>query len=161
MTKKKLILTGTCLNTGKAVYFSYEKYPNMRVLDALRITISVPILFDPVKFNDRYYVDGGCIDNYPISLFNDELENVIGIHLGDQPKKNEICNVVDYFISIFNCLQQFHCKNSYKGYEKYTLNVCSNNNSSLTNFEIDKQMLLDMFKDGAIAMTNFLNNYES
>ena len=36
----------------------------MKVLDAIRITVSIPIL-QCISLYDKIYVDGGILDNYP------------------------------------------------------------------------------------------------
>jgi NTE family protein len=40
----------------------------MSVRLAIRISISVPIVFTPVLYNNNYYVDGGVINNFPMNL---------------------------------------------------------------------------------------------
>ena len=45
---KDLYITGTYLNKQKAVVFSYESYPKMKIKDAVRISISIPLYFEPV-----------------------------------------------------------------------------------------------------------------
>jgi NTE family protein len=45
---------------------------NGSVLDAVRASTSYPFVFQPVKVNDRYLVDGGLCSNLPIFLFETE-----------------------------------------------------------------------------------------
>ena len=59
--KKKLFVTGTCLNTHSIHLFSVESHPNMKVLDAIRISISIPFVFSPVKFENSLYIDGAYL----------------------------------------------------------------------------------------------------
>ena len=75
--KKKLIITGVCLNDLSINYFSHETYPNMHVLKAVRISMSIPFIFKPVKFNGKIWVDGGCLNNYPIDYFDNVIDDVI------------------------------------------------------------------------------------
>src|SRR6187431_3098921 len=81
---KDLYITGTSLNKQKAVVFSYESYPKMMIKDAVRISISIPLYFEPVfidssgKTFDRpkqkqgfdMMVDGGLLENFPIHIFD-------------------------------------------------------------------------------------------
>lgn len=64
-----LKLTGTCLTDRTLVWFDHVKTPFMEVAKAVRISSSIPIYFAPVKFEDKYYVDGGCLRNLPIDAF--------------------------------------------------------------------------------------------
>jgi NTE family protein len=81
---KDLYVTGTCLNKQSLVIFSREHYPDMKVKDAVRISMSIPLYFEAV-FIDRagnviqhpknktgldIMVDGGIIDNFPIKIFD-------------------------------------------------------------------------------------------
>jgi NTE family protein len=79
----KLIVTGTCVNDTTLHYFSHELTPDMKILDAIRISISIPIIFIPHIWDGKVWIDGGCMNNYPIELFNDRLSDVIGIYLDE------------------------------------------------------------------------------
>ena len=45
---KQLYVTGTCLNQQKLLVFSADTYPQMKVKDAVRISMSVPLYFEAV-----------------------------------------------------------------------------------------------------------------
>lgn len=68
-----LYLVGANISTGFGEVFSVEHTPAMRVLDAVRISMSLPLFFAAVR-NTRgdVYVDGGLFNNYPIKLFDRE-----------------------------------------------------------------------------------------
>jgi NTE family protein len=70
-------------NLNKYCYkkFNYLETPDMKVLDAIRMSISVPFLFTINKFEGDIHVDGGLIDNYPISVYNGDLSNFLGFKL--------------------------------------------------------------------------------
>jgi NTE family protein len=83
MKRPSLYVTGTSLNNQRVIVFSHETYPNMKVRDAVRASMSLPFFFKPViidsvghvlkKSNQTFYdivVDGGFIANYPIDLFD-------------------------------------------------------------------------------------------
>lgn len=67
-----LYVIGTNLSTGFAEVFSAETHPQMSVLDAVRISMSIPLFFQAVRLGERgdVYVDGGVQLNYPIRLFD-------------------------------------------------------------------------------------------
>jgi NTE family protein len=159
-TKKHLILTGTCLNDKNIYYFSKDSYPNMEVLKALRITISLPPVFTPVKFEDKLFIDGGLLDNYPIRLFDNQINNVIGIYLNGKKKyTNDISNIEDYFSNIFNCILEGIAKNDYKGYEKYT-NIIEIDTDSPLSTVCDKNLLLESFNKGFNIITKKYKKYK-
>jgi NTE family protein len=80
---KDLYITGTDLTYRCLRVFSYENYPSMRIKDAVRISFSIPLYYEPVLINDtgrilkgaqltNYHlmVDGGLLSNYPLQLFD-------------------------------------------------------------------------------------------
>lgn len=68
-----LYLLGANLGTGFGEVFSVEHTPTMRILDAVRISMSIPLFFSAIRSVRRdVYVDGGLLDNYPVKLFDRE-----------------------------------------------------------------------------------------
>ena len=81
---KGLYITGTCLNKQKLILFSHETYPKMKVKDAVRISMSIPLYFESVfidpdgkvihhpkhKEGLDVMVDGGFTGNFPIRIFD-------------------------------------------------------------------------------------------
>jgi len=81
---KDLFVTATCLNKQKVIVFSYLTYPNMKVKDAVRISMSIPLYFKAVWIdqegrvlrksedtqNADLVIDGGMKANFPITLFD-------------------------------------------------------------------------------------------
>lgn len=81
---KDLYITATCLNRQTLLVFSPETYPHMRIKDAVRISMSVPLYFEAVyidgsgKIVDKpvstqgldLVLDGGITANFPIFLFD-------------------------------------------------------------------------------------------
>lgn len=81
---KNLFCTGTNLSKQQLEIFSFETTPNMPIALAVRISGGVPLYFEPVALDNHlhkikktdstsfinYYVDGGMLSNYPISMFD-------------------------------------------------------------------------------------------
>lgn len=81
---KDLYCTGTNLSRQQLEIFSFEHTPDMPVALAVRISGGMPLYFEPVALDNQlkkikkgdtasfinYYVDGGMLCNYPISLFD-------------------------------------------------------------------------------------------
>ena len=71
--KPKLYVYGTNLGTRFGEVFSFEHTPTMRIADAVRMSMSIPLFFAAVRnARDDVYVDGGVLNNYPIKLFDRE-----------------------------------------------------------------------------------------
>lgn len=79
-----LYVTGSSLNNQRLLVFSHETYPDMKVADAVRISMSIPLYFEaviidslghilskpPKSNNHELVVDGGFTGNFPISIFD-------------------------------------------------------------------------------------------
>ena len=69
--KPDLFVYGTNLCTHYGEVFSAERTPEMSIAEAVRISMSIPMFFAAIR-NERkdLYVDGGCLNNYPVKLFD-------------------------------------------------------------------------------------------
>lgn len=67
-----LYVIGTNLSTGYSEYFSAERHPDMPLVMAIRISMSIPLFFAAVRHgaHNDLYVDGGVMVNYPVKLFD-------------------------------------------------------------------------------------------
>jgi predicted acylesterase/phospholipase RssA len=61
-----------CLNTTETVYFSKDTHPNMKIIDAVCMSMAVPFIFACGKYEDRMYVDGGTKEEFPLTPFLDK-----------------------------------------------------------------------------------------
>ena len=60
----ELNITGVCLSDNKLYYFNKELTPDMKILIAINISCNIPILFEPVKYDNKLWADGGLLENY-------------------------------------------------------------------------------------------------
>jgi predicted acylesterase/phospholipase RssA len=65
-TGMELVIAGYNLTQGKTVAFSAATTPEMSVMLACRISISVPFLFHPVVHDGDMYIDGCTIEHTPV-----------------------------------------------------------------------------------------------
>jgi len=66
---------GANLSTREAEVFSYKsKNKDVSIAMAVRISMSIPLFFQAVRLNGYLYVDGGILNNFPISIFDQESE---------------------------------------------------------------------------------------
>jgi NTE family protein len=59
-----LYVTATNLTRGRLDVFSPETSPHLRVVDAVRMSMSIPLFYRPVWYNSNLYVDGGVLSNF-------------------------------------------------------------------------------------------------
>lgn len=196
---KDLYCTGTNLSKQQLEIFSYETTPGMPVALAVRISGGVPLYFEPVALDNQlhrikrsdttsfinYYVDGGMLCNYPISIFDTCNENhpnpllcdqvkfnrqTIGIKLErpqqiDSLNRNSIkipaydINKFAEYLSAFSNLLMETLSRKYPGLENEkgrTIYVSQGNVSSIIKKTKQQDKLL-LYENGVKAANNFLN----
>lgn len=86
-TSKTLVITGSNISTGHTEYFSHHTTPLMPVRLAVRISVSIPFVFQPVSYgsNNQMYADGGLFCNFPLDAFDSDIP-------GDRANKRSEAN---------------------------------------------------------------------
>lgn len=124
LTDKNLNIAGTCLNTMNVEYFNKETYPDMSVLTALKISYSIPFLFNPVIYNEKYYVDGSVTDNYPANLYENNNEKTIGFVLTSNSIYNcKIENMENFLLSVVWTTFANNFKDKIEKYSDITIKI--------------------------------------
>ena len=159
MTHINLILTAVCLNDKSTHYLSHKTYPNMKVITGIRMTTSIPIWFTPVMYNNKLFIDGGTIDNYPIHLFRSNIDSVIGIYIGpDMRYTKNVNNAEDFIIGLFDCLRQNMINNCLKGYEKQTIKIINYTGTHGLDFDVSDDAKQKMYDIGYSVAMKYLKN---
>ena len=85
--EKKIYISAFCVNTSRTVYFSKDTHPNMKVIDALCMSIAVPFIFSSYRYEGMVYVDGGTLETLPSTPFLDKKTNkVLCIRMKMEPE---------------------------------------------------------------------------
>ena len=98
----------TELNSFTLINMNHITHPDMKVIEAIYMSSTLPPFFTPVIENNNCYIDGGCLANYPIIQACDTIDesqhnSILGIKLKfeDTKKKiNENASIVDYLYLI-------------------------------------------------------------
>jgi NTE family protein len=94
------------INDFKIEDISYKTHPNISVIMALQMTCSLPVLVAPVCIENKCYIDGGIVCNYPLNkcleLYNPD--EILGIK--NQYDKND-SNRVDSNSTMLDFLMSF------------------------------------------------------
>ena len=149
LTKKKITITGVCVNDSNLYLFNHEKTPDMSVLLAIRISCNVPVLFSPVQYENKLWIDGGAILNYPIEICDDELENTIGISsFNDSSVENsDISDSITYLSYLIKCIAFGNSKMTVEKYKNNTIKIHQSSNL-LTAIKAEKEEMIKLYNDG-------------
>ena len=162
---KRLFITGTNLTTHQVEYFSATSTPNMRILDAVRISIAIPFLISPQQYNGTYYVDGGISVNFPMAAAIDDFneryaahtgftlsENIIGCALDEMPP-TAVNSIEDFAYNVIACI----IKRQAAFLSPYTV-VIDTCTISPFSFDTDPKIRDDMFERGYTTTNIYINN---
>lgn len=103
-TMKKLCIFAANLVTHQMTCFDYTKTPKLKVLDAIRMSMSIPLIFTPKKLNGDIHVDGGVVNNFPVDLIQEPSNQCLYFKL-NKKMEPELVNksFFTYVIQVFNC----------------------------------------------------------
>ncbi|MBU5228255.1 patatin-like phospholipase family protein [Clostridium senegalense] len=132
---KDMFFQGTNLSTHLVATFSTEdKFcENMPIKDAIRISMSIPLIFKSIKKDHYYYVDGGVLSNYPIRLFDS--------------------------IKYVHDAQHYLIPSYYKKFKKQKENIIYVYNKETLGFRLVNKEKLDIFTDTAIPKNHKISSF--
>ena len=99
-SKIELYIYTTRLNEFELECFSYKTHPKLKILEAVYMSSCLPFIFQPINFNESFYVDGGLINYYPIDLCLERdisENNVLGIRITDDTINEKITKDHSFF----------------------------------------------------------------
>jgi NTE family protein len=174
---KDLYVFGTDLSQQAVKEFSYRQTPDVAVADAVRISMSIPFFFEARNYENGIYCDGGVLNNYPVSTFDEQYTapdpesghtmlhrtpnpETLGFHLDNlgQPPARPIDNVRRFAGSVFDALldiQDILLKTN-PGDERRTVFI-NDLGVKTTDFQLSDQTKWDLIAQGRIATSTYLS----
>jgi len=145
------IVLATNLHTYELTTFDYIHTPDMEVVKAIRMSISIPFVFTAEKHNGLVHVDGGLVSNYPIHLLEDKLSTTLGVKiLSHDPVKNDITEIGTYIFHVMKCLmiQKEKYTTESKKFHNHTIYVEAGPLVKSLNFSMTTREKIDLIKLG-------------
>ena len=92
---KQLIIVACDVLTGDRVLLKEGD-----VVTAVAASTAIPGLFTPVEYQDQLLIDGGAVDNYPVTVpYEAGADIVIGIDIGSHPHEHAPTNAIEMLIA--------------------------------------------------------------
>lgn len=122
LNKIKLNIYVTNLNEFIYQRFSYENFPNLSLIDAIYMSSTLPLLCQPLKYNNITYIDGGFFKHDSIENLNDinndetlifTFKNIQNISdFNNISTINLITNIITNTVNLLNKeTENMYCKN--------------------------------------------------
>ena len=173
-TKKELYIFATDVSTMEYVEFSHIQHPDLKVIEAVYMSSSLPMIFKPLWYNNTYYIDGVIHISDPSSICasrnKDDTENILSILF----RKNnpivftEDMNIMEYTSMIMSNIlklannQTNTLKSSFRKHVMYIPynNISFDEFSSLLYDESLRNLYIKQGIDYAKAYMNYQENQE-
>ena len=81
---KILVCVTHNLSENRTEYLSWETYPHLPCITALRMSSNLPLIFENYRYGNSLYVDGGISDNFAIDIGEKMGEKILGIVLNSE-----------------------------------------------------------------------------
>jgi predicted acylesterase/phospholipase RssA len=163
-TGKNLIITCSNINQHKIEYLSIDTYPDMKITTAIRMSTAIPILIEPFKYYNDYYVDPVIHENFSINYFSNFKCDTLGIMIQNEKTKHTIDSFSDYLFTLLKSI--FNYENQNLKNETYP-NICKikiddetkNFNIYKLKFEIDEKKYYSLVDKGYNIFKQFYEHY--
>jgi NTE family protein len=176
--KRLLVLPGDLSHFG----FDPDKFSIAR---AVRMSISIPLFFEPVVLTDsfgkeHYIVDGGVLSNYPVWLLDDGTSDpkwpTFGFKFTQQdtrtlegPAGNAKPGILGFLVAIAGTMldahDKYHISVSHGDFQR-TISIPTSveiegsvKSISVTDFDITHEESAALFNNGVMAARNFLTTW--
>lgn len=143
LTNKTLKLVAVNYHTQKDIVFSHETTPELSIIKAIRMSISIPLIFTPIEHEGQLYIDGGLVNNFAFNY--GEKDKTIGICLSyDIDYKN--INLITYLFGVISIFMN---------------NVTVKENENVINLKINYENMINFSPDKNIKKKLFKNGYKN
>jgi NTE family protein len=171
---RDLYVVGTDLTTRQYQVFSYESTGDVKIADAVRISMSIPLFFASRTFDNDVFVDGGVLNNYPVTLFDDPRYNhalppgapnpeTIGFHLSKHVVQPYTITDLEQFVgNLFETILDVQDDALWNDEDNLRRTVCIDNlGIQTTDFDITREQREALIRQGHEATANYLRAYDA
>jgi len=102
------------MNNFEMMDISHATHPELKVFDAIHMTIALPLIITPRCTGDKCYVDGGVVSNYPLNyciennkISEENLKEILGVRNNYESNENMKTNIVNNESTILDYITIF------------------------------------------------------
>ena len=154
----------TEINSFEYIDIIHTTHPNWKVLDAVYASCAVPLLFYPFKFENKYYIDGGVLIDFPIDIALQKYKNeeILGLNkyqILEEPDLNENSSILDFFNLLFKkTLKKLLPNTNYSNFKNIiTINHNMVSLDEMIKYSSDKKLRAELIEEGIDKFNEFIN----
>lgn len=147
-------LTKNCIE-----YISDETHPDMPCISAIHMSCNIPVIFEPYKYGECLYIDGGISNNFPIDFACQNGQKIIGLTMNTTDViEFEKLNIMEYMYKLLaillNEFSQEKIKNKPENVDVIDVKF-GDRSLKVFDFDIDLKTKLGLFSIGYESAKKF------
>jgi NTE family protein len=150
---KQLKVIATDIVHEDVEIFDRDSTPQMRVADAVRMSMSIPFFFCPVQFGSGLVVDGGVSSNFPAWAFEKERKGdslpILGLRLQPSNKpRQEVNNLWQFTRAVLSTMMKTNLSLQINHLEGLRVILLPTLDIGTTEFDISKEKKEELYTEG-------------
>lgn len=136
-------------------------YGNLPIRFVVRMSMAFPFMYEPIHFDNKIFIDGGVLNNYPIDIFDDGYsENVysIGLHImsyNEVHEQSDDSHLLNYAIALGELYAYNNDGLSLSTHNKLRTITIITNNYPLTQFTMPQEQKYELINLGSNCVHEF------
>lgn len=162
MYDKTVVCVTYNYNKNETEYMSYKTTPDMPVITAVRMSSSIPFIFNSFKYEEYSYIDGSISNNFPIKYTLPEVEREyirLGICVNMSADYNEHpINMFEYFLKLLYIPMIENNKIKLKSITDIDIITINNIHINIFNFNLSTLENMELFSKGYQVASEFFKD---
>lgn len=146
LTELELVSVALNLSQDRTEYISYKNFPDISCVEAVLLSMNIPLVFQQIKYNNDIYVDGALGDPYPAGMFPNSLGVIIYTRC-------ELKDMLSYISSVTGCYINQYTK---RCLDKCKTIIIPNDKNYLD--DLTSSVKMDMYYHGYNYTKEYLNS---
>lgn len=101
ITGKTFHISTTILQKQSTVLLSHINHPNLKLIEAIKMSTCYPLVMKPIVYESEQYIDGSLLEPFPFKAFSDNLGELLAINIVNEYSQ-DTQNLEAYITKIFN-----------------------------------------------------------
>ena len=156
MTGIELEVVSTNLDLDRAEYLSYQTEPELCCVEAVIMSMSLPLFFYTYNYKNNIYLDGAIADPFPLSRFSNESVLAIRMMGSNLDPKGSFFN---YISKVIHCMTS-QTRNLKKTKDTHILDLSYDVNDAI-GVKLTFEKRVDMVMVGYLRAHQFLQSIKS
>ena len=153
-TDIKFTVNALNISDSKLEYFNYHLTPDIKIIDAIRASCNLPIIFPPYRIGKSFYYDGGICNNCPVDLVDELCTIAFDVSHLYETSKIKLVDLINTMVQISN--QKF------KGNANVIYKILDPSfKDEFMNFSQTRDDIFNIYMNGYTNSKNILFNFFS